>query len=137
MTNVPFDFSACQQCACAAMRRASRAITHHYDAELRSSGLRNTQFTLLATLAQTGPMSMIRLAAFLSLERTTLTRNLKPLLRDGLVALREEKDGRVRAIAITEKGETTARNAYPLWKKAQDSAKKVTATFDLQLLAHR
>jgi DNA-binding MarR family transcriptional regulator len=80
---------------------------------------------------------MIRLAAFLSLERTTLTRNLKPLLRDGLVALREEKDGRVRAIAITEKGETTARNAYPLWKKAQDSAKKVTATFDLQLLAHR
>jgi DNA-binding MarR family transcriptional regulator len=119
------------------MRRASRAITHHYDAELRSSGLRNTQFTLLATLAQTGPMSMIRLAAFLSLERTTLTRNLKPLLRDGLVALREEKDGRVRAIAITEKGETTARNAYPLWKKAQDSAKKVTATFDLQLLAHR
>lgn len=133
MVDAPFDFSPCRQCACSAARRASRAITHHYDAALRGSGLRNTQFTTLATLAQTGPMPMTRLAAFLGLERTTLTRNLKPLLRDGLVEMREEKDGRVRRIAIASKGEAAARNAFPLWKKAQDSAKKVIATLDPRL----
>jgi DNA-binding MarR family transcriptional regulator len=94
-------------------------------------GLRNTQFTLLATLAQTGPLAMTRLAAFLSLERTTLTRNLKPLLRDGLVESRAEKDGRVRKIAITARGEAKARTAFPLWKKAQDSARTLIATIDL------
>jgi DNA-binding MarR family transcriptional regulator len=137
MTAASFDFSPCRQCACSAARRASRAITQHYDAALRGSGLRNTQFTTLATLAQTGPMAMTRLAAFLALERTTLTRNLKPLLRDGLVEMREEKDGRVRRIAITSKGETEARSAFPLWKKAQDSAGRVIATLDLQLPSER
>ncbi|WP_158815270.1 MarR family winged helix-turn-helix transcriptional regulator [Methylocapsa sp. S129] len=133
MIDAPFDFSACRQCACSAVRRASRAITQHYDAALRGSGLRNTQFTLLATLAQGGPMPMTRLAAFLGLERTTLTRNLKALLRDGLVEQREEKDGRVRRIAVTAKGEMAARKAFPLWKKAQDSVREVTASFDLGL----
>jgi DNA-binding MarR family transcriptional regulator len=122
-----FDFRACQQCVCSAMRKASRAITHHYDAELRGSGLRVTQFTLLATLAQTGPMP------FLGLERTTLTRNLKPLLRDKLVEPRDEKDARIRRIAITSRGEAAARAAFPLWKKAQDSVKKLTAPFDIRL----
>lgn len=132
MTSGLFDFSACQQCVCSAARRASRAITHHYDALLRDSGLRVTQFTLLTTLAQTGPMPMTRLAAFLALERTTLTRNLKPLLRDGLVEMRDEKDARTHLVAITAKGETIARKAFPLWKKAQDSVKRVTTALESQ-----
>jgi DNA-binding MarR family transcriptional regulator len=131
MATDPVDFAACRACACTAIRRASRAMTHHYDEALRDSGLRNTQFTLLATLIQTGPLAMTPLAAFLSLERTTLTRNLKSLLRDGLVESRAQKDGRVRKIAITAKGETRARAAFPFWKKAQDSAKTLTATLDL------
>jgi DNA-binding MarR family transcriptional regulator len=137
MTDATFDFRACQQCVCSAVRKASRAITHHYDTELRSAGLRVTQFTLLATLAQTGPMPMTRLAAFLGLERTTLTRNLKPLLRDKLVEPRDEKDGRIRRIAITPRGEAAAREAFPLWKKAQDSVKKLTAAFDIRLFDAR
>jgi DNA-binding MarR family transcriptional regulator len=131
MTADPIDFAACRACACTAIRRASRTITHHYDEALRDSGLRTTQFTLLATLVQTGPMPMTPLAAFLSLERTTLTRNLKSLLRDGLVESRAQKDGRVRKIAITAKGEAKARGAFPLWKKAQESAGGVAATFNL------
>jgi DNA-binding MarR family transcriptional regulator len=131
MATDPVDFTACRDCLCTAIRRASRAITHHYDETLRDTGLRNTQFTLLATLVQTGPMAMTPLAAFLSLERTTLTRNLKSLLRDGLVELRAAKDGRVRKIAITAKGEAKARGAFPLWKKAQKSAGGVAATFNL------
>lgn len=125
------DFTACRNCVCSAIRHAARAITRHYDEALRDSGLRNTQFTLLATLVQTGPMAMSRLAAFLGLERTTLTRNLKPLLRGGFVELREERDGRVRRIAITAEGEEKARAAFPLWKMAQDSAGSVAATFRL------
>jgi DNA-binding MarR family transcriptional regulator len=131
MTADPIDFAACRACACTAIRRASRTITHHYDEALRDSGLRTTQFTLLATLVQTGPMPMTPLAAFLSLERTTLTRNLKSLLRDGLVESRAQEDGRVRKIAITAKGEAKARGAFPLWKKAQESAGGVAATFNL------
>jgi DNA-binding MarR family transcriptional regulator len=131
MTVEPIDFKACRDCLCTAIRRASRAITHHYDDALRDTGLRNTQFTLLATLTQTGPLPMTRLAAFLSLERTTLTRNLKPLLRDGLVESRAEKDGRVRKIAITAKGEAKARATFPFWKIAQDRAKTLTATLGL------
>jgi DNA-binding MarR family transcriptional regulator len=127
----PIDFAACRSCVCTAIRRASRTITHHYDEALRDSGLRNTQFTLLATLVQTGPMPMTRLAAFLSLERTTLTRNLKSLLRDGLVESHAEKDGRVRKIAITAKGEAKARAAFPFWRKAQNSARALTATLGL------
>jgi DNA-binding MarR family transcriptional regulator len=133
MTSAPFDFTPTRQCACSAARRAARAISQHYDAALRGSGLRITQFTVLATLAQTGPMPMTRLAAFMGLERTTLTRNLKPLLRDGLVEMRGEKDGRVRPIAITAQGEAKARDAFPFWKKAQDSAKTLTATHEARV----
>ncbi len=89
---------------------------------MRGTGVRTTQFNVLATLVQTGPTAATRLAAFLGLERTTLTRNLRPLVRDGLVRFEDDPDKRVHRIAITPKGEETARTAFPLWKKAQDAA---------------
>jgi DNA-binding MarR family transcriptional regulator len=116
------DFIACQQCACAAVRRRSRELTRFYERAMRGSGLRSSQFTLLAMLIQTGPMPATRLAAFLGLERTTLTRNLRPLLRDGLVTVEDEADRRIHKIAIAAKGEEAARGAFPFWKKAQDAA---------------
>jgi DNA-binding MarR family transcriptional regulator len=63
-----------------------------------------------------------RLADLLGLERTTLTRNLRPLIRDGFVRVDEGEDRRVRKVAITPAGEEAARRAYPFWKKAQDAA---------------
>ena len=81
-----------------------------------------TQFTLLATLVQTGPIPTTRLADFQGLERTTLTRNLALLVRDGFVRIDEGEDRRVRKVAITPAGEEAARRAYPFWKKAQDAA---------------
>ncbi len=81
-----------------------------------------TQFTLLATLVQTGPLPTTRLADFLGLERTTLTRNLGPLIRDGYVRIDEGEDRRVRKVAITPAGKEAARRAFPFWKKAQDAA---------------
>jgi len=89
---------------------------------MRGSGVRGTQFTLLATLVQTGPIPTTRLAEFQGLERTTLTRNLSRLVRDGFVQIHEGEDRRVRKVAITPTGEEAARRALPFWKKAQDAA---------------
>jgi DNA-binding MarR family transcriptional regulator len=93
-----------------------------YERAMRGSGLRASQFTLLATLIQTGPMPATRLADFLGLDRTTLTRNLRPLHRDGLVTIEDGADRRVHKTAITAQGAEAARRAYPAWRKAQDAA---------------
>ena len=116
------DFVATRQCLCTAARRRSRDLTRIFEKAMRGSGVRGTQFTLLATLVQTGPIPTTRLAEFQGLERTTLTRNLSRLVRDGFVQIQEGEDRRVREVAITPAGEEAARRAYPFWKKAQDAA---------------
>jgi DNA-binding MarR family transcriptional regulator len=116
------DFTATRQCVCTAARRHSRDLTRAFEKTMRGSGVHVTQFTLLATLIQTGPIATTRLAEFRGLERTTLTRNLALLIRDGFVQIDEGEDRRVRKVAITPAGEEAARRAYPFWKKAQDAA---------------
>jgi DNA-binding MarR family transcriptional regulator len=116
------DFTATRQCVCTAARRNSRNLTRAFEKAMRGSGVRGTQFTLLATLVQTGPIPTTRLAEFQGLERTTLTRNLGRLVRDGFVQIHEGEDRRVRKVAITAAGEEAARRAFPFWKKAQDAA---------------
>ncbi|HLH03285.1 MAG TPA: MarR family winged helix-turn-helix transcriptional regulator [Bryobacteraceae bacterium] len=127
------DFVACRECVCSRIRKASRAITQHYEQFFHGSGLRSTQFNLLTTLIQTGPLPMTRLAAMLGLERTTLTRNLAPLAKQKLVRLNETEDGRVHKVEITRKGEAAARAAYPRWKAAQDSVEKLLTKFRVSL----
>jgi DNA-binding MarR family transcriptional regulator len=122
MTASAIDFADTRQCACSAARRKSRELTRFYEQSMRGSGLRASQFTLLATLIQTGPMPATRLADFLGLERTTLTRNLRPLHRDGLVIIEDGADRRVHKIAITAKGVAAAERAFPAWRRAQDAA---------------
>jgi DNA-binding MarR family transcriptional regulator len=122
------DFADTRQCACSTARRKSRELTRFYEQAMRGSGLRASQFTLLATLIQTGPMPATRLADFLGLERTTLTRNLRPLVRDGLVVIEEGADRRVHKVAITAKGVEAAERAFPAWRKAQDAALARQAT---------
>src|SRR6202020_3287321 len=116
------DFVAARQCVCTAARRRIRDRTRVFEKAMRGSGVRGTQFTLLATLVQTGPIPTTRLAEFQGLERTTLTRNLSRLVRDGFVQIQEGEDRRVREVAITPAGEEAARRAFPFWKKAQDAA---------------
>ena len=122
MESEEVDFVACRQCVCTAARRRSRELTRLFEKAMRGSGVRGTQFTLLATLVQTGPLPTTRLADFQGLERTTLTRNLARLVRDGFVRIDEGEDRRVRKVAITPAGEEAARRAFPFWKKAQDAA---------------
>jgi DNA-binding MarR family transcriptional regulator len=113
------DLAECTICACFAVRRAARAITQHYDRALRPSGLRATQFTLLTVLSVGGPLPLSRVAGRLGMERTTLTRNLKPLVDAGLVGVEHGGDRRVRTISITAKGYRAAVAALPHWRRAQ------------------
>lgn len=106
-------------CTCANLRKATRVVTQIYDAALKPTGLRATQFTLLATVQKTGELPMSHLADALGMERTTLTRNLKPLVSKGLVEIEHESDRRVRRVRLTGAGARTLKQARPSWEDAQ------------------
>ena len=111
-------------CTCARLRRLTRRMTALYDRELAPTGLRLTQFSLLATLRREGNdggLAVSDLAAAMDMDRTTLTRNLRPLLDQGLVELKADPaDARVRRALITAKGLKTFIEAMPSWRVAQD-----------------
>ncbi len=107
-------------CPCLAARRRARAITRHFDAYLRPRGLRSTQFSVLAALAQRGPTGRGRLANGLGLDRTTLTRSAATLERQGWIETLEADDGRERPLALTEAGRCALNAALPAWKEALD-----------------
>ena len=106
-------------CTCASLRRATRVVTRAYDEALRPSGLTASQFTVLATLAKRGALPVSRLAEALVMDRTTLTRNLKPLERDGLIAIKPDDDQRVRQVLLTAAGRRRYEEALPHWRQAQ------------------
>ena len=106
-------------CTCANLRKTTRMVTQAYDAALQPVGLKGTQFTLLARLAKLGDVPLSRLAKGLVLDRTTLTRNLKPLVARGLIAIGHEQDQRVRTISITDDGRRLLEEAIPNWQRAQ------------------
>lgn len=106
-------------CTCANLRKAARVVTQTYDAALKPAGLKATQFNLLATLAMRGDGPLTWLAEALVMDRTTLTRNLKPLLRKGLIRIEPEPDQRVRKVSLSEAGRSAFEAARPLWEHAQ------------------
>lgn len=111
-------------CTCARLRRLTRRMTALYDRELAPTGLRLTQYSLLATLrreARDGGVPVTDLASVMDMDRTTLTRNLRPLLEQGLVELGvDPEDARVRRALITAKGHAAFVDAMPFWRVAQD-----------------
>ena len=115
---------AARECTANQLRRASRQISAIFDEAIAESGLRGTQFSLLTALAVGGDLPLSRLAEALSLDRTTLTRNLAPLERDGLVTNLPSPDGRVRTIAMTQRGQKALERALPRWEGAQDQVVK-------------
>ena len=107
-------------CACANLRKAARAVTQLFDAVLAPSGLKATQFTLLVTSRLSGEATINGLAERMAMDRTTLSRNLKPLVRDGLLEVSPGGDGRTRLVRISLEGEQALDKAYPMWKMAQE-----------------
>ena len=113
------DTLAALPCACATLRRAARAITQLYDAEMRAAGLKSTQFTILQVLAAKGEIRQGGLAEFLVLDATTLTRTMKLLEREGWITGRPGKDRRERYWNLTQAGRNRLATAKPRWEHAQ------------------
>ena len=106
-------------CACANLRKAARAVTQVFDETLAPSGLRCTQFTLLVAARLAGEETINGLSEVMVMDRTTLSRNLRPLVRDGLLEVSPGEDARTRLIRVGAEGERALAEAYPLWEEAQ------------------
>ncbi|THF67743.1 winged helix-turn-helix transcriptional regulator [Deinococcus sp. Arct2-2] len=106
-------------CACINTRMAARALTRLYDEALAPSGVRITQFAVLAAVAFHGPFTMKALAKVLVMDRTTLTADLRPLEAQGFVTVVPGEDRRTRVVTITPRGREAVRAAAPLWQGVQ------------------
>jgi DNA-binding MarR family transcriptional regulator len=113
------DYMACAGCFCLASRQAARKITRLYDSYMQGSGVRATQFTILSQLMLRGEMPIGKLAGFLGMERTTLSRNLALLEGKGWISINAGEDPRARMIEITAQGRGVVRRGFPYWSKAQ------------------
>src|SRR5262245_30553736 len=107
------------ECTAHGLRKASRALSRIYDEAMAPTGLRGTQFSLLVALSLAREAPVAKVADELGLDRTTLTRNLGPLERDGLVESVPGDDRRVRRLRLTERGHDALADALPRWERAQ------------------
>lgn len=111
-------------CACATLRRASRAVTQLYNRALEGSGLEVTQFTFLQVLATAGELTQGRMASLMAIDSTTLSRSLKPLEKAGWIASREGRDRRERILRLTAAGRKILEQAQPSWRGVQEQLRK-------------
>jgi DNA-binding MarR family transcriptional regulator len=113
-------------CLCLAAQRAARALARRFDTALRPLGITNWQFSLLMSLNRPEPAPMSSVAALLGMDRTTLTANLKPLERRGLVTMTvDPKDRRSRRLALTNAGRKVLRTALPIWRRAHEDVDRL------------
>ncbi len=108
-------------CNCQALRQAARRATQFYDHALAPSGLRVTQYPILAWLAGSGPMTLKALAEKMVMDRATLGHNVRPLQARGLVALAVGADRRSRLVELTDAGRSVLESARGMWRDAQRS----------------
>jgi DNA-binding MarR family transcriptional regulator len=118
---MPVDISpSAEECNCFAVRAAARHVTQCYDQFLAPSGLRTTQFSILAKLKRKGPLTISELAESMVMDRTTLGRNILPLERDGLIRIEATAtDRRAKALRLTKDGEKRLEAARRGWQAAQ------------------
>jgi DNA-binding MarR family transcriptional regulator len=108
------------ECHCHAVRAAARHITQAYDQFLAPSGLRITQFSVLAALKRKGPLTINALADVMAMDRTTLGRNILPLKREGLIRIAPTaSDRRAKELHLTKAGEQRFQAARKGWATAQ------------------
>lgn len=126
-------------CLCLAAQRAARALARRFDEALRPVGLTSGQFSLLMALNRPQPPTIGSVAALLSMDRTTLTANLKPLERRGLLETRTDPaDRRGRLLLLTEAGRKVLQAAVPIWRRTHAEADRALtdAAVDAQALRH-
>ena len=111
-------------CTCAVLRRTARRVTQAYDRALRPAGIKLTQYSVLANVRRDGGLSITELAERLAMDRTTLTRNLRPMERAGWVEVGPGPDRRRRSLRITAAGNEVFETALPLWQAAERSFRR-------------
>ena len=129
-----FKYRQLTSCKCFKMRKASRLTTQFYDKKLKSVGIRITQFTILSFVATTENKTLISLSEELSMDRTTLTRGLNILLKDGLIEQIKSKDSRKKVMKLTEKGYQILDEAIPLWLEAEDQILNQSKKFGFSVI---
>ena len=113
-------------CLCLHLQRTARTVARRFDEAFRPLGLTNGQYSLLMSLNRPEAPRMGDVAELLALDRTTLTANLKPLERRGLISIEPDpSDKRSRRLKLTEKGEEMLLAAYPIWKKTHAELDKL------------
>jgi len=128
---------AVKDCTCFNLRKATRAVTQLFDDRMQPTGLRGTQFTLLSAISETGTIAISQLSRVLIMDRTTLTRNLKPLETKRLVKIVPGLDRRTRTLTLTDKGCKTLEKALPFWRQAQSEViERLTYKSWKELLGH-
>ena len=108
-----------QGCTNFKLRQLARRVSQLYDAEVGKAGLKTTQYSLLSHVLRLGPIRPGDLAAAMTMDASTLTRNLKPLVAAGWLELAPGEDGRSRSVRITPAGRDKRAEAQRHWKAAQ------------------
>jgi DNA-binding MarR family transcriptional regulator len=119
-SNLSSDSCVPLGCVCATLRRTSRAVTQLYEAALRPTGLRATQFTLLQVLESAGEIRQADLADLLATDSTTLTRTLKLLETEGWIQSSPGEDKRERLFRLAPPGREQLKRAKARWSEVQD-----------------
>ncbi len=118
------ELSKCAQiatnCTCFGLRKASRALTQRYDKSLSQTGISVTQFTLLNAAAMARGLPISELAEILVMDRTTLSRSLKPLVDSGYILMVEGQDRRSKSVELSRKGTEVLLKAIPIWEAMQE-----------------
>lgn len=122
MSGSPLRLSPAE-CTCFRIRSAARRVTQIYSQHLAPTGLKISQFSLLGFVCAEGPVSIGRLSELLATDRTTLTRNLKPLLADGVIERAASGDRRRHELAATAAGRALFKRALPLWSAAEQEVR--------------
>ena len=116
----PVDYSnIARSCVGLQLRKASRSVTQFFDEALRPSGLRITQFPVLVRLSIASPATITSVAEDLLMDRTSLTRLLKPLETGAMIRVSSGRDQRTRELSLTTHGRQKLADAIPHWQKAQ------------------
>ena len=120
-----------ETCLCFHTQKAARALARRFDAAFRPLGITNGQFSLMTMLSGAEHRRMREIAAFLAMDRTTLTAAIKALERAGLATARvDPQDRRGRLIALTESGRSILAAAKPIWRKEHARLERETVGLD-------
>jgi len=117
-----------QGCTNLKLRQLMRRVAQHYDAEVGKTGLKGTQYSLLSYVAKLGPVRPADLAREMKIDASTLSRNLRPLIDGGWIAMGPGTDGRSRLVSVTDEGREKRQEAQRRWRIAQEAINDIVGS---------